>query len=148
MEASTLDVWQDFEYVCDYYSKIMFKNKQPAFICSKLTTETLEKVIEYVQSYITWTCNFRLGLVWSLIIMDPFFLTFNKSHCVKSVQIQSFFWSVFSRIRTEYVYLRSKSPYSARILKIRFRKNSVFEHFSRGVAFRFSNFIEVSIYIF
>ena len=25
-----------------------------------------------------------------------------RSHCVKSVQIRSFFWSVFSRIRTEY----------------------------------------------
>ena len=25
-----------------------------------------------------------------------------KYHCVKSVQIRSFFWSVFSRIRTEY----------------------------------------------
>ena len=25
-----------------------------------------------------------------------------KSHCVKNVQIQRFFWSVFSRIRTEY----------------------------------------------
>ena len=24
------------------------------------------------------------------------------AHCVKSVQIRSFFWSVFSRIRTEY----------------------------------------------
>ena len=25
-----------------------------------------------------------------------------KRHCVKSVQIRSFFWSVFFRIRTEY----------------------------------------------
>ena len=30
-------------------------------------------------------------------------------HCVKSVQIRSFFWSVFSCIRTEYGDLRSKS---------------------------------------
>ena len=37
-------------------------------------------------------------------------------HCVKSVQIPSFFWSVFPRIRTEYG-------------KIRTRKNSVFGHF-------------------
>ena len=28
-------------------------------------------------------------------------------HCVKSVQIRSFFWSVFSRIRTEYGNIRS-----------------------------------------
>ena len=37
------------------------------------------------------------------------------NHCVKSVQIQSYFWSVFSCIRTEYGDLRSKSPYSVRI---------------------------------
>ena len=32
-------------------------------------------------------------------------------HCVKSIQIRSFLWSVFSRIRTEYGELRIKSPY-------------------------------------
>ena len=26
-------------------------------------------------------------------------------HCVKSIQTRSFFWSIFSRIRTEYGYL-------------------------------------------
>ena len=40
-------------------------------------------------------------------------------HCVKSVKIRSFFWSVFSCIWTEY-------------MKIQTRKNSVFGHFSRG----------------
>ena len=39
----------------------------------------------------------------------------NDLHCVKSVQILSFFWSVFSCILTEYGDLRSTSPYSARI---------------------------------
>ena len=33
-------------------------------------------------------------------------------HCVKNVQIRSFFWSVFSRIRTEYGEIQSISPYS------------------------------------
>ena len=36
-------------------------------------------------------------------------------HCVKSAQIQSFFWSVFSRIRTEYREIRSISSYSFRM---------------------------------
>ena len=36
-------------------------------------------------------------------------------HCVKSVRIWSFFWSVFSRIRTEYGEIRSISPYSVRM---------------------------------
>ena len=38
-------------------------------------------------------------------------------HCVKSVQVWSFFWSVFSCIQTEYGDLR---------------RNSVFGHFSRS----------------
>ena len=37
------------------------------------------------------------------------------SHCVKSVQIRSFFWSVFSCIWTKYGDLRSESPYSVPI---------------------------------
>ena len=36
-------------------------------------------------------------------------------HRVKSIQIRSYFWSVFSCIRSEYGDLRSKSPYSVRI---------------------------------
>ena len=42
-----------------------------------------------------------------------------KSHCVKSVPMRRFFWSVFSYIWTKY-------------RKIRTRKNSVFGHFSRS----------------
>ena len=36
-------------------------------------------------------------------------------HCVKSVQLRSYFWSVFSCIPTEYGDLLCKSPYSVRI---------------------------------
>ena len=54
----------------------------------------------------------------------PKFHTFTKCKSlndilVKIVQIQSFFWSVFSRIQTEYG-------------KIWTRKNSIFEQFSRS----------------
>ena len=55
-----------------------------------------------------------------------------STHCVKSIQIWSFFWSIFSRIRTEYGEIRSISPYSVRIREIRTSKNSVFGHFSRS----------------
>ena len=44
-----------------------------------------------------------------------FNLNANNYHYVKSVQIRSIFWSVFSCIRTEYGYLLRKSPYSVRI---------------------------------
>ena len=36
-------------------------------------------------------------------------------HCMKSVQIRCIFWSVFSRIRTEYGEIRSISSYSVRM---------------------------------
>ena len=71
-------------------------------------------------------------------------------HCLKSVQIRSFFWCVFSCIRIEYRDLLRKSPYSVRIqedmdqeklritlriqskYKIKLtRKNFIFGHFSR-----------------
>ena len=53
------------------------------------------------------------------------------SHCVKSVQIRSFFWSIFYRIRTEFGETLRISLHS--FGKIRTRKNSVFGHFSRSV---------------
>ena len=37
------------------------------------------------------------------------------AYCVKSVQMRSYFWPVFSCIRTEYGDLRSKSLYLVRI---------------------------------
>ena len=46
----------------------------------------------------------------------------HQLHCVKSVRIRSFFWSVFSCIQTEY-------------RKIRTRKNSVFRYFSPSAIF-------------
>ena len=52
-------------------------------------------------------------------------------HCVKSVQVRSFFWSVFSSIRTEH-------------RKMRTRKDSVFGHFSRSVLYFGGLFHEVS----
>ena len=59
--------------------------------------------------------------------MEDFF----KGHCVKSVQIWIYFWSVFSCIWTEYGEiwsLRIQSEYR----KMWTRNNSVFGHFSRS----------------
>ena len=49
--------------------------------------------------------------------MEKFHLTIN--YCVESVEIRSYFWVAFSRIRTESEYR-----------KIRTRNSSVFGHFS------------------
>ena len=55
----------------------------------------------------------------SRLSSEYYFTSAVKRHCVKSVQIRSFFWSVFSLIQSKYT-------------KIRTRKNCVFGHFSRS----------------
>ena len=42
-------------------------------------------------------------------------MKFADIHCVKCAQIRSFFWSVFSRIRTGSGDLLRKFPYSVRV---------------------------------
>ena len=55
-------------------------------------------------------------MVIKILLKAKFFIATNFAiHCVKNVQIRSFFWSVFSCIRTEYEDLRSKSPYPVRM---------------------------------
>ena len=59
----------------------------------------------------------RLFIYWLLCSIS----ISSALHCVKRVQIWSFFWSMLSCIRTEYK-------------KIRTRKNSAFGHFPRSVS--------------
>ena len=56
----------------------------------------------------------------------PSFFLYCSKHCVKSVQIRSNFWSVFSCIQSKY-------------RKIRIKNNSVFGHFSRSENFQKSD---------
>ena len=63
--------------------------------------------------------------IFSQILLDILVINFTyvywidseSTHCVKRVQIRSFFWSVFSRIRTEYGEIRSASKYSGQVNK-------------------------------
>ena len=52
---------------------------------------------------------------------------------MKSVQIRSFFWSVFSCVQTEYGDLLRNSPCSVRTYENTDQKNSLFGHFSHSV---------------
>ena len=66
-------------------------------------------------------------------VQDNFInIFFRENHCGKNVQIQSFFWSAFSRIQSE-------------CGKIRTRKNSVFGHFSRSECIKILVFITCAI---
>ena len=55
--------------------------------------------------FLSFQLNFQ-----TTTLLDKF-----KCHFVKSVQIRSFVWSVFSRIQIEYGDLLRKFPYSVRI---------------------------------
>ena len=78
------------------------------------------------------------------------------NHCMQRVRIQSFFWSVFSqirttlrkncpyselfwpvfsRIRTEYGEILGLSPYSVRMPENTDQNNSEYEHFSRSAKY-------------
>ena len=65
-------------------------------------------------------------------IFEPRFYCSRYIYCVKSLPIRSFFWSVFSCIRTEYRDLLRKYR------KIRTRKNCVFGHFHAAIIMRAS----------
>ena len=52
---------------------------------------------------------------------------------VKSVRIQSFFWTVFSSTRTQYGYLLSKSPYRVRIRENTNQRKLCTGRFSRNL---------------
>ena len=56
-----------------------------------------------------------INLVFKVIYMSKYFPTFGFFWKVKCAQIRSFFWSVFSRIWTEYREIRSISSYSVRM---------------------------------
>ena len=89
------------------------------------------------------------GNVKFLIAISKIERFISLRHCVISVQIRSFSWSVFSRIRTEYgeryeVSLRIQSE----CWKIRTRKNSVFGHISQSQNLNFILIHLIPLFIF
>ena len=82
----------------------------------------------YELRYLVLLVRLICFLIYSILVNSPVSLlakkftksywAFTISHCVKSVQIGSFFRSVFSSIRTGYGdLLLRKSPYSVRMLE-------------------------------
>ena len=108
---------------------IYYRKKEIFLLCAwTLTYAKLFKLSDlsclllWLSSFITFLGNSYKGHRHNL--MASKFL-----HCLKSVQIRSFFWSVFCCIQTEYgVNLCIQPEY----LKIRTGKNSAFEHFSHS----------------
>ena len=68
--------------------------------------------------HILWKHSFVFQIIAfhnSQIVKTKICEIFGNHHWVKSTQIRSFYWSVFSRIRTEYGEIRGVSPYSPRM---------------------------------
>ena len=74
----------------------------------KWCVQTLSWINSWINSWIIWYINIKCG---------PETKPNKRNHCVKSAQILSYFWSVFSCIQSKYK-------------KIRTRNSSVFGHFS------------------
>ena len=74
----------------------------------------------------------KVYLAFSMIF-KPSLTILHNCHLVKSVQIRSNFWSVFSRIRIEYGRYFASLHIQSEYGKIRTRNYSVFGHFSRSV---------------
>ena len=69
-------------------------------------------------------------LCWKSI--SAFFVVNQTYHCVKCIQVWSFFWSAFSHIRTEYGEIRSISPYSVWMRENTDQKNlRIWTHFTQ-----------------
>ena len=84
-------------------------------------TTFLQRCLTSLKKYFWWCYTMMLNLLLHFF------------HCMKSVQIRSYFWSVFSCIQSEY-------------RKIRIRYNSVFGHFSRSVLLSYYwNFWQTSL---
>ena len=77
----------------------------------------------------------KVYLAFSMIF-KPSLTILHNCHCVKSVQIRSNVWSVFSRIRIEYGRYFVSLHIQSECGKIRTRNYSVFGYFSRSVFMR------------
>ena len=66
-----------------------------------------------------------------LLLLTGKKLSLEKLSLRKKCPYPEFFWSVFSRIRTEYAEIRSISPYSVQMPENRHQENSKYRHFLR-----------------
>ena len=94
---------KDFFSICDQIRRKL-----------QIRSHLLKKSL--MENFIFCTVTF-LTIDNDLIMKYKQYIRFDFGNCVKSVQIRTFFWSVYSCIHPEY-------------RKIRTRKNSVFWHFS------------------
>ena len=115
VKSFILNAWQGYEHASN------FSETRNGYLV------LFRKVAILKNSELPWSISTEV--FFSFIIRQPYlgFLGFYRkfsgqlsnisyvTNCAKSVQIRSYFWSVFSCIRTEYGNLLRKSPYSVRM---------------------------------
>ena len=106
--------WQYTYYLTDVLSILCFQLTEDLYLCVPWC--------KYCLNFPYWPIRLKvhnkgLCLPWSL-----------RENCPSS----EFFWSVFSRIRTEYGEILRISPYSVRMQENTDQKNSEYGHFSRS----------------
>ena len=93
--------------------------------------------------------DFHIAVVFLLteFSSQKSFEQLSKGALRKKRPYSELFWSVFSRIRTEYGEIRTFSPYSVRMRENADRNNSEYGHFSRSGALKSSAFKNVQKFI-
>ena len=84
-KRSILDIWQSSEY-----TSAVFK---------RLTDQKIWK-FEWTDYWQNWLLNLKVDNKYSYFKNTKTNLDDSHKHCVKSVQTENYFWSVFSHIRT------------------------------------------------
>ena len=104
----------DQRVYCPFYQKFMkeWYTSERQIILNLFSMKICVDLEKHIATCFIWIINLFVNR-WN---NHKISLICYTTHCVKSVQIRSFFWSVFSCIRTKYGDL--------------LRKNSVFGHFS------------------
>ena len=93
-----------------------------------------------------WFCKLRAwkkSYVWKWFwICTYYWIYLQLLSLHKKCLYSEFFWSVFSRIRTEYVEILLMSPYSVRMRENTDHKISEYGHFSRSAySYNFTTFV-------
>ena len=133
-----------------YFHKAIFENWEVRvgvlFKFVKFFSYSIERIIISIVTKITIVDKegiyhleiyFLTGnLILNFEVLQHLFLTncwINRLyHSVKSVQIRSFFWSVFSNIRTEYGEIPCISPYSVQMRENTDQKKlRIWKHFTQ-----------------
>ena len=122
------DKWRNLENLTKLLTHKTFKPINVSPLCKFLYLATFDNV--YLKNKIktqttaTSRCRYQELNIWSnqipfsyggIIVLYNSLVSHLRLHCVKCVPVRSFFWSMFSCIRTEYGDLLHKSPYSVRI---------------------------------